>query len=190
MSGLLDGTRAYFDKRAERTRSTFDERGRLRMSKRANIARSAKWQGAARQRLAALRSVRYDTDALISVPDDLTRITFEMMSAAAPAVSESYQQHLVPVGRAADDAWPVDTGLSRALLALVFQPESSTRFVGKFTQQAPYGWFIRFARRRRKGKAASPAKDKGRHVWTALIRRPTEKAVDKMVDTIGAELVR
>lgn len=190
MSGLLDGTRAYFDKRAERTRSTFDEKGRLRMSKRADIARRATWRGASRRRLAALRSVRYDTDALISVPDDLTRITFEMMEAGPKAVSRAFQEHLVPVGMRADTAWPVDTGLSRALLSLTFRPESSTRFVGRFLQQAPYGYLIRFARRRKKDGRNPDGQEKGRHVWTVLVRTPTEKAADKIVDTVAVELTR
>jgi hypothetical protein len=192
VSRLLHSTRAFFDGRSKAAGEAFDANGRLRTSRRANILRNPEWRRAATGRFRRLAQVRFDPDALIRVPNELSRLTLEMLDAVAPAVSKAYQEHLVPVGEGADENWPVDTGFSRSLFTLFFERRGDTVFRGVFRGGAEYTYLIRFAGRRgaKDAEGKRPLEPR-RHVWTVLITRPAERrALPAMQRDIGEDLVR
>ena len=184
---LMDQTRTLFKARRDAYDKTFDRRGRVLSSHRAHIQRRAQWRGAAAARVAQLRRTQFNRDELITVGEELTEITLDLLGQVAPAVAASFQRNLVPIATSALERWPVDTGLSRSLLSLVIKPEGDTRFVGVIGNSVPYLYYIHYAwgGTDKEGKRGTP---RGAYIWPLLVRMPFYRAVDVMAREIGDAL--
>jgi hypothetical protein len=81
-----------------------------------------------------------------------------MIDAVGPAVESAMANGLGQVMQSGVDAWPVKSGLSRALAGITFKGEGS-EFVARLFNRAPYVWMI-------------PGQP-----WRSLIERPAREAV-------------
>jgi hypothetical protein len=81
---------------------------------------------------------------LIRVDPSLSETVGKMIDAVAPKLAAAYDRHLSALAFDAWRKWPVDSGLSKSLLALEFSvsPDGST-FTGTIRNRAPYVFFIK-----------------------------------------------
>ena len=89
-----------------------------------------------------LRGRRLKNTGMVRVDPAISEMVLQEMNLMTPAVAIAYEEELVPVAQAALDEWPVQTGLSRSLVALEFKQEGDI-FTAELRNDAPYAAFIK-----------------------------------------------
>lgn len=104
------------------------------------VSARAEWETPATGRF---KPVRKSKDA-ITVSDSVNRITARLIEKAGPVVADAFNRHLVPIAEQAFDAWPVQTGRSKAALALEIEVAADGQsLTGRIVNTAPYASGIR-----------------------------------------------
>lgn len=97
-----------------------------------------------------------------------------MIASAAPAVAEAFNRHYGRIAIDALKAWPVDTGLSKALVFLEYTQNDAGQFVASLGCRAPYAYYIQ-----------SPGS-----IALELIFRPGQAVADQVAAEIAGEIAR
>lgn len=165
---MLDATRKLFAAREDFVRYRFNEGRQIAKQVRGYRGPSA----------AQIEAMRFARDEAITVDQRITEVLAGILRRAAPAIADAFDRHLVPVAERAFRNWPVDTGLSKSLLAYRYEPQSDGGIAAVYACDAHHARFIRFSKRRRKGE---PNPAPGRVVWTELVGKPVKRvALDKL----------
>ncbi len=98
----------------------------------------------------------------------------------APAVSGAMNRHLVPVAERAFKNWPVDSGVSKALLFLSFTPSADgSAIVAALGDRAPYAHLIYKGRTKSAKKAAKKGFDELHPKAQENILRAKQRRADR-----------
>ena len=124
--------------------SKFERRSALAQrafeSTRQKVSRRADWAQAKKRLRAAAAS---QSRGLVRVDPALQATIQKFLDQVAPEISRAFNRRIVPFAQATFDAWPTDTGYSKAVLGLSFKPVRSGRaFVGELADEAYYAGFI------------------------------------------------
>lgn len=120
------------------------------------------------------RRVRARAADMVQVDTDVQRMAFNWLERTYPRIAKAFNDYYVPVAAAAFDKWPVDTGLSKSLLALEFS-QADDYLTGTIINRAPYAVFIN-----NNSRARDP-----NYNYKGLVFEPGEKAADKMAAAIA-----
>jgi hypothetical protein len=108
---------------------------------RSSVSKRARWESrGARYLRGSGRSVA--GDGWIFTDPTLQRRLADMMAIAAPGFAAALNKHFVPVAERAFDAWPVDSGLSKASLSLEYTFQGDDTMSATLRNTAPYAGFI------------------------------------------------
>lgn len=105
------------------------------------IEKRAQWEDRG-DRYLRRRGVGQRLKDWVRVDPGLQQQAADRMSRLAPALGRAFTRRLVPVAEHAQASWPVKSGLSRALLSLVFLERGPGRFAAELTNPAPYAHLI------------------------------------------------
>jgi len=142
-------------------------------SRRTAVIKRARWKNAGASYLAG-RGRRFDAQSLVTVDTNVQKLALQWIDGVHPVTADVFNRFLVPVPAKAFDRWPVDTGLSKSLLALSFSVgDNNETFTGTVTCRAPYAYYI----------------NKGRDVED-LIFQPGKAASEKMARALADDLAR
>ncbi len=133
------------------------------------IQKRVRWEAKGKRYLRGT-TLPFDKQGMVRVDERLQEKVLDLMNQVAPDVAEAFEKEVVPVAERAVDKWPVDTGLSRALISLRFSATDST-LTGTLRSRAPYTVFI----------------NKGQ-TWRSLLDRPWKAATSRVEARIGRTL--
>jgi hypothetical protein len=140
-------------------------------SRRSQVMKRARWE--TRQQF-YLRNTRIKATQMVQVDTDVQRMAFNFIKDAYPRIADAFNEFFVPVAVSAFRDWPVETGLSKSLLALEFD-NSGDYFTGSIVNRAPYAVFINNNDRSRVYSQN----------YKGLVFDPGEKAAEQMASAIA-----
>lgn len=116
-----------------------------------------------------LRAYKGLDGKLFRYPDELLRLTEDLIEGIAPKLARAFDKRL---GRVAFDAWskwPVSTGLSKSLIDLEYE-QRGDQFIGRVVSRAPYTVFV----------------NRGQ-TYKELIKVPGREAARKILDDLARD---
>lgn len=72
----------------------------------------------------------------------LSGMARDLIKAAAPAITDSVNEHFLPVLTEAQRLWPVHSGTSRSMLDISYEVLGPATFAAKISSRAPYTAYI------------------------------------------------
>ena len=123
--------------------------------------------------------------AWIAADATVTRLTLQWLNLVARPVADAMRAEVIPLAEKAFDLWPIRTGQSRDGLTLDVSRKGETQIIARFSGHAGYSYLIKYGRRATSVKGRLP---QGKHVWTALVRKPFKGAEQRIAERIVASL--
>lgn len=140
-------------------------------SRKGQVMKRARWESRGAW---YLRESRVKMTQMVTVDTDVQRMAFNFVKDAYPRIADAFNKYLVPVAVSAFRDWPVQTGLSKSLLALEFD-NSGDYFTASIKNNAPYAIYIN-----NNDQSRVPSQN-----YIGLVFEPGAKAADQMATAIA-----